>query len=584
MAHDLQLISLIFHTIVMLNLAMRKASSNFWAGILLTLLLTGCGGSDSDGETPNSIFVNAGADRTVNEQASVQLSGEAQGQTETLTYSWSVAPVLTIDHPDTSFADASFVAPTLTEARQYTFTLRVNDGNGNSATDSVVMTVEPVNDLPIADITLTQWPTLAPNVYPAGVEITLDASGSIDPDNSASNAIVAYEWQQLAGTNVVENVVVDTAMLVIATPITNQPQSLSFSLTVTDNENAQSSAEISINIQSASDTQPTVDAGLDHMVFSGESIILDGLAESSVPRALPLEVLWRNDSGIAVDINATDSAQTYAAAPDVEQATDIQFSFVVRDQFGNEVEDTLLINVQLQPLVVINDTGVLQQASIDQVDNQHLNDYPGQDGQRGQDRIADNGLLEKAGRGEAGFDFTRLNQNGDEVDDVNLPWRCVRDNITGYVWEIKTQDTGLHANTNTYSWYQPNDNGGYTGELNGANTSCTLTECNTAAFTDAVNEEGLCGFFDWRLPTHDELLSIVHFGRTQAPLVDINYFPFTGDPSDAPLWYWTRQPNADGVQGDSAQTSWAIDFVAGTDNFINKDSAARIRLVRAGRP
>lgn len=234
--------------------------------------------------------------------------------------------------------------------------------------------------------------------------------------------------------------------------------------------------------------------------------------------------------------------------------------------------------------MALNDTGVLLQASLDEIGSQHLNDYPGQDGQRGQDKIADNGLLEKAGRGDAGFDFTRLNQNGDEVDNIDLPWRCVRDNITGYVWEIKTQEAGLHATANSYSWYQENDNGGFEGELNGAQTSCTLTQCNTQSYIDAVNAEGLCGFFDWRLPTHDELLSIVHYGQAQPPLVDNDYFPASGDVDDAPLWYWTRQPNADGVQDETAQTAWAIDFLTGTDNFINKRNAARIRLVRAGRP
>lgn len=568
----------------MLKLAMQKAPSCFWVIGCLLILLTGCGGSDSDGETPVSIFVNAGADRTVSEQTTVQLTGEAQAQSDTLTYNWSVAPVLTIEHPDTSVAAASFVAPALTDVREYTFTLRVNDTNGNSATDTVLITIEPLNDAPVADIVIAQWPTLDTSNYPAGVEIVLDGSGSVDPDDSSTDAIVAYEWQQLAGTNVVENVVSDNVNLTIVTPITDQPQTLSFSLTVTDNEQAQSSAEISFNVQSASQTQPEAIAGVDHSVFSGESIILDGTATSSVPAALPLEVIWRIDASIEAEINAVNSEQTFAVAPDVETSTDIQFSFVVRDQFGNQVEDTVLVNVHQQPLIAINDTGVLLQASLDQVGIEHLNDFPGQDGQRGQDIIADNGLLEKAGRGEAGFDFTRLNQNGDEVDNVALPWRCVRDNITGYVWEIKTTEAGLHASENTYSWYQQEDNGGFEGDLNGADTSCSLTECNTEAFIDAVNAEGLCGFFDWRLPTHDELLSIVHFGQIQPPLVDSSYFPFTGDLNGSPLWYWTVQPNADGVQDETAQAAWAIDFVGGTDNFLNKSSAARIRLVRAGRP
>ncbi|MCP4234659.1 MAG: DUF1566 domain-containing protein, partial [Aestuariibacter sp.] len=49
------------------------------------------------------------------------------------------------------------------------------------------------------------------------------------------------------------------------------------------------------------------------------------------------------------------------------------------------------------------------------------------------------------------------------------------------------------------------------------------------------------------------------------------------------LWYWTSLPSADGVSNDAAQNAWAIDFISGVDNFLNKSSAASIRLVRAGR-
>jgi hypothetical protein len=42
-------------------------------------------------------------------------------------------------------------------------------------------------------------------------------------------------------------------------------------------------------------------------------------------------------------------------------------------------------------------------------------------------------------------------------------------------------------------------------------------------------------------------------------------------------------PSADGVNSDDAQNAWALDFDSGVDNFLNKSSAARVRLVRAGR-
>ncbi|MDM7861934.1 DUF1566 domain-containing protein [Alteromonas sp. ASW11-36] len=564
-----------------------RSITNQWRKLVYLCMcatLLACGGGGSDEPPRQSLFVNAGVDRQVSELSTFTLSGQVQTNSSSLTYVWSSSPVITIDHPDRSVPDATVTAPATTELLPYTFTLRVTDESGNSASDEVVITVAPVNEAPVADIQLDAWPGLDPGVFPAGETLLLDGSGSVDPDDTSINAIIAYEWQQIAGQNVLSGVVTDAATLSITTPIAIESQTLGFRLTVTDTELASASTDISLNIQSESDTLPLVNAGFDHAVFSGESIILNGSASTSVPRGLPLTVEWRNDTGEVLDIDQPSNVSTFATAPDVETPTTLIISLSVTDAFGNNVEDSINVSVQQQPLTALNDTGVIQQATEEQITAVHQNQFPGQDGQRGQDKIAESGLLEKAGRGLQGFDFTRLNQNGDEVDDVTQPWRCVRDNITGYVWEIKTAAAGLHATDNLYSWYQEEDNGGFEGERNGADTVCTLAECNTSAYIAAVNAEGLCGFFDWRLPSHDELLSIVHYGVINTPLVDESYFPETGQLSQAPLWYWTVQPNADGVQDEEAQAAWAIDFATGVDNFLNKRNAARIRLVRAGRP
>ncbi|WP_100643969.1 DUF1566 domain-containing protein [Alteromonas facilis] len=549
--------------------------------IILSSCLLACGGG-SEGERP-TLFINAGVDREATELSAVSLSAQVQSDSDSLAYSWTSSPSVLINHPDRSVADASFVAPEVTQTTAYTFTVQVSDGAGNTATDQVVINITPLNEAPVANIQVEPWPGLDANVYPAGETLVFDASGSSDPDNSASDAIIAYEWQQLAGEDVLTDVVTDAALLTIATPISAESQQLQFRLTVTDVDQAEASAEISIFIQSQSDTLPLVDAGLSHDVFSGEIILLNGVASTSVPSAEPLSVVWQVDTGDAVFIDQSSSSQTYAIAPSVATAKTITFSFNATDAYGNVVADTIDVNVEQQPLTALNDTGVTQQATTDTLETQYVLTYPGQDGQRGQDVIAQNGMLEKAGRGQHGFDFTRLNQNGDEVDDVTQPWRCVRDNITGLVWEIKSENAGLHSTDNTYSWYQEDASGGFDGELNGADTQCTLAECNTTAYAAAVNAEGLCGFFDWRLPNHNELLSIVHFGAESGAVVDTDYFPATGDVANAPIWYWTVQPNADGVQDEESRSAWAIDFASGVDNFLNKEAAAYVRLVRAGR-
>jgi hypothetical protein len=228
---------------------------------------------------------------------------------------------------------------------------------------------------------------------------------------------------------------------------------------------------------------------------------------------------------------------------------------------------------------------VILQATDSQILSSYQGDYPGQDGQRGQDIMHANGLSEKAGRGEQGFDFTRLDDKGDEVDDETSSWHCVRDNITGLIWESKTDvlTTTLHSNNHSYSWFESDDEGGFDGDENGVTTSCSLTSCNTESYITEVNSQGLCNFRDWRLPTHNELLSILHLGQASAPMIDADYFPNTTDSLSAPVWYWTKDSSADGFINEQAQNAWAIDFSSGNDNFLNKSTAGRVRLVRAGR-
>ena len=84
-------------------------------------------------------------------------------------------------------------------------------------------------------------------------------------------------------------------------------------------------------------------------------------------------------------------------------------------------------------------------------------------------------------------------------------WACTKDNNTGRIWEVKTTDGGLRDYQNSYSWYEPDasKNGGNAGYQNSGN--CKGSQCDTYAFTNAVNTNGLCGKKDWRMPTLDEL-------------------------------------------------------------------------------
>jgi hypothetical protein len=137
------------------------------------------------------------------------------------------------------------------------------------------------------------------------------------------------------------------------------------------------------------------------------------------------------------------------------------------------------------------------------------------------------------------------------------------------MWEVKTTDGGLHDKNHTYTWYEPDNtkNGGNAGTQNGG--SCQGSQCDTNAYVKGVNSVGYCGYKDWRMPTRQELTSIVDFGRIN-PTIDINHFPNTQ--SDR---FWTYSNAGNGSQ------AWDVGFkYDGGSNDVNKNIGKFVRLVR----
>jgi hypothetical protein len=158
--------------------------------------------------------------------------------------------------------------------------------------------------------------------------------------------------------------------------------------------------------------------------------------------------------------------------------------------------------------------------------------YPRQDARYGRDAKAAARKLEKAGSGSAGFDYTKIANNGTllpvsaELGTGGTDWACTRDNVTGLVWEVKST-SGLRSQSHTYSWYNSNTatNEGFAGNSS-LGTCYKPGRCDTEKFTADVNTAKLCSFNDWRMPKLSELVSIVHYGRTN-PAIDTDYFPNT---------------------------------------------------------
>jgi hypothetical protein len=202
-----------------------------------------------------------------------------------------------------------------------------------------------------------------------------------------------------------------------------------------------------------------------------------------------------------------------------------------------------------------------------------------QDCSQGRDAQAAAGTLSKIGAGKAGFDFTKLDASGNALAASASSWSCVKDNVTGLIWENKTT-SGLHNKADTYAWYNTvaTTNGGAAGQEN-TNTTChgytsgvASTYCNTQAFASRVNAASLCGAATgWRLPTRTELRSIVDYSAVN-PAIDTDYFPNTNS-----TYFWSSSPHA-----DHSCNAWLVHFSYGRDYNNYHNYSNHVRLVRGG--
>lgn len=554
----------------------------------IALMLSACGGgSGSDSSSSvDAVLVNAGANISLDEEQSANITGGASGGTGALTYSWQADASITITHDDTSLADAVITAPSVAEIREYTVSLVATDENGSSASDSFILTVNPINIAPSAVIISNDISGYASNTYPVNSNIILDGTSSSDEDpQEGTQPIFAYLWQQIAGPSLLAGIDSSAGTITLVAPTLSATQTAVFRLTVTDQELATASSDITLTLLAQDETLPEASVNLIRDVFAGELQALSGEGASLAPSASPFSATWSSSSSATInDVNEFD---TYAIAPLLNEDTEVTYALSVEDSFGNIATAQSSAMVYAPIVRTVNDTGVQVFANETSVFSTYQTDFAGQDADFGADQQSQSGQVSKVGDGEAGFDFTRLDNNGDIIDNPSFEFTCVRDNTTGLIWQTKTTgDTSSSAYVEQiFTWYSEEDNGNFEGSLNEASTSCNVSsgQCNTQAYLDQINAQGMCGFYDWRLPNIREMQSIVHYGKTSTPLVDTEFFPYWGTASNNTLWYWTSQSSADGVSNDIAYNAWAVDMNSGNDGFLDKTTERKVILVRAGR-
>jgi hypothetical protein len=174
-------------------------------GILVSCLtgLAACGGAGGDSEDTaagnRAPSVSAGSDQTVDEFATVILTGSAtDADGDALTYRWEQTDGLAVTVNDAAASSASFEAPDVlatSTPELLAFRLTVSDGTTSRSATVNVSVIDVglgTNSPPLAnaggDLTVLQTTT-----------VDLDGTGSADPDGQ----ILEYSWVQTGGPDVV---------------------------------------------------------------------------------------------------------------------------------------------------------------------------------------------------------------------------------------------------------------------------------------------------------------------------------------------------------------------------------------------
>jgi len=243
-----------------------------------------------------------------------------------------------------------------------TFTYSISDGHGGTSTAKVTVTVNRVNSPPIADAGKDQM------VNENTANVKIDGSGSHDPDGT----ITSYKWTQTAGPAVTLSNASNPTPTFTA-PQVNSDTTLTFSLTVTDNDGSTSTNAATTNVIVNNVNQPPIaNAGKDQTVNEGTANVKLNGTGSHHPDGTITSYKWTqtSPSGTTVTLSNANSATPTFTAPTVSADTTLTFSLTVTDNDGSTSTNAATTNVIVKHVVVNLNHPPIANAGADQTVNE----------------------------------------------------------------------------------------------------------------------------------------------------------------------------------------------------------------------
>jgi hypothetical protein len=301
--------------------------------------------------------------------------------------------------------------------------------------------------------------------------------------------------------------------------------------------------------------KPIANAGADQNVIFSSQVTLSAAKSSDMDGTLKT-YQWQQTAGTKVVLKNAKSVIASFTSP--KKPSTLVFKLTVIDDKKAMSTDMITVNVSEKLLCELprisqknacvdqsttsqlNDTGItFCSDGAYNVDTCGISSYPRQDAEFGRD-FFDN--VDKDGH--AGFSFTKISATGKELPTDARVWACIKDNVTGLMWEVKTAQNTLH----------------------------TYAVSETDQFVKTVNAQNVCGQSNWRVPHIQELQSIVDYSvPLPNPNIDVTFFPNTSNQI-----YWSATPYS-----KNKADSWGIYFDDGRVYEQDNTSKAALLLVSA---
>ena len=286
----------------------------------------------------------AGSDQTVDEGATVTLTGGGvDPESATLTYQWEQVGGPSVLLTNADMRVATVKAPLGVGSNlALTFSLTTNDGDIDSVSDEVVITVQAdTNSTPNAPPVANAGPDAS--VF-QGFQHFFNGGGSSDPEGQP----LTYLWTKVSGPTTVpeaflsETTARPTLFVLRGEFMVNTVHV--FSLVVSDPVQSSAADMVSITVIAIAD-EPTVSVSLDQTVGEGANVTLTGIANSDLTGVLPTYA-WTQTGGQTVSLrNADTDTITFTAPSGLTDNAMLTFTLTATDLSGNMGTDTGVITV-----------------------------------------------------------------------------------------------------------------------------------------------------------------------------------------------------------------------------------------------